>query len=299
MNNIRFESQVCKYLPTWYQDISDYKEICKAESAQMAIAEALTKRVYGNFYFSTMDGTALAEWEELFGIIADPTETIAFRRDRILNRLSMKPPYTIKFLQAQLDKLIGAGNYNLIVDAQNFTIYVESAAESQAYAIEVNYTLNNIKPAHIVYINVPFIEAGVLAGESIGKSEKIYNYRLGAWGLGLQPFASNTTMEVIKVATTPSIQGAFLEDIATFSLGDIAKARVNGSVVITDLTKEQDGNIITVEYTVNPSDTSEVSTLELLDASDVVLTRSTVYIPIVNTTILKHTIKIAEGTNGN
>lgn len=295
MNNIRFESQVCKYLPTWYQDILDYKEICKAESAQMAIAEALTKRVYGNFYFSTMDATALADWEDLFGIIVDPSETLAFRRDRILNRLSMKPPYTIKFLQAQLDKLIGAGNYNLIVDAQNFTIYVESAAESQAYAVEVNYTVNNIKPAHIVYINVPFIEASILAGESIGKSEKVYNYRLGAWGLGLQAFASNTPSEVIKVATTPSIQDAYLEDIATFSLSDIVSARVNGSVVITDLTKTQDGSTITVEYTVTPSDTSEISSLELLNADSEVLTRSTVYVPIVNTTILKHTIIIAEG----
>lgn len=298
MNNIRYEPNVCKYLPTWYKDIGDYKEICKAESAQFAIAETLTKRVYGNFYFSTMDVTAVAEWESLFGIIADPsTESLEFRRDRIMNRLSMKPPYSIKFLEAQLDKLIGAGNYNLIVDAANYTIYVESAASNQAYAVEVNYTLNNIKPAHIVYINTPFVEASILVGESIGKSERIYNYHLGSWGLGLKPFSSITDPEVIKVMATPSVQSDFLEDIATFSLGDIVEARLNGSIVISSLTKAQDGNVITVEYTVTPADTAQVNTLELLNADGDTLTTSTVYIPIVQTTILKHTIKIAEGSN--
>lgn len=297
MNNLRFENSICKYLPTWYKDIGDYKEICKIESAQFAIAETLTKRVYGNFYFATMDESAAKEWESLFGIIADPSESLAFRQDRIMNRLSMKPPYSIKFLRAQLDKLIGSGNYNLIVDAANYTIYVESAAESQAYAVEVNYTLNNIKPAHIVYINVPYIETGVLAGESIGKTEKVYHYSLGSWGLGLHPFSSITDPEVIKVMATPSVQSAFLYDIASFSLSDIVSARVNGTVVITDLTKVRTGNVITVEYTVVPADTSQVNTLELLNSNGDVLTRSTVYIPIVQTTMLKHTIKIAEGSN--
>ena len=295
MNNIRFEPYVCKYLPTWYQDIEDYKQICQAESAQFTIAETFAKKVYGNFYFATMDAGALSEWEGLFGIVADPSESLDFRRTRIMNRLSMKPPYSLKFLKAQLDKLIGAGNYDVIVDPANYTIYVDSAAENQAYAIEVNYTVNTIKPAHMVYINEPVIEAGILAGEEIESSDFRYNYRLGSWGLGLHPFGSGTSQEVIKMATTPSIQAAMLEGLASFSLSDIAKARVNGIIIISNLTKTQDGALVTIQYTVSPTDVSEINQLELLAADNTVLTKSNVYVPVAQTTVLKHKILIAEG----
>lgn len=294
MNNIRFDTSVCQYLPDWYKGIAEYQQICQAESAQMEIAKGLTERVYGNFYFSTMDGAGLSEWESLFGIVASPDETLEFRRARIINRLSMKPPFTLRFLRNQLNALIGEGNYNLIVDAGNYTLYVESSASSQAFAIEAAYTINHIKPAHIVYINTPLITESLKVNETIEKGNIQYNYRLGGWGLGLAPFASGSAMEIIKMASTRSISNDYLNDFATFGSGDISSVRINGTISITNLTKTVTGGQYVLEYSVLPAQTSEVNLIELLNSSSDVLTSTAVYIPIPNETRLKHTFLIEE-----
>lgn len=299
MNNIRFDSKVCQYLPDWYKEIIDYQQICQAESAQMSIAEGLTKRVYGNFYFSSMDAAGLSEWEDLFGIVASQDDTIEFRRARLINRISMRPPFSLEWLRKQLDQLIGEGNYNLILDANNYTLYIESSASSQAYAIEVAYLIGHVKPAHIVYLNTPLLTDRLVINETISKGSIQYNYRLGAWGLGQSPFASGSEMEVIKMATTRSITDDMLEDMSTAAKNLVSKVRLNGSVNITSLSKTVTDNILTIEYSVLPADTAAVNTIELCDSNGEALTSSAAYIPIPAETSIKHTIVIQEGVNGN
>ena len=295
MNNIRFDSQVCAYLPDWYKDVADYQQICSVETALMETAEALTKRVYGNFYFATMDANALSEWESILGIIASSTETLEFRRARVANRVSMKPPYTITFLKKKLDELLGAGQYEVYVDAANYTLIVESVATNQDRAAEVGYTISRLKPAHIVFINKPYLPYTVLVGETVSTSDLVYNYKLGSWGLGLLPFSTQTAEEVIKVATTPSITAEYLASIAESALSEVSSVLINGTLSVTDLTKTRDGNVLNVEFTLTSSDVQTVTSIQLLDADENVLTDNTVYIPISQTTIIDHRITVKEG----
>ena len=90
-----------------------------------------------------------------------------------------------------------------------------------------------------------------------------------------------------------------MEDTANFVSGDIAKARINGTVEITGLNKSVEGNILTVTYMVDQSQVETVTSVELLDAAGVVLTSSAVYIPVSGATVLKHIIPVSEGVTGN
>lgn len=298
MNNIRFDARVCQYLPDWYKDIAEYKQICGAESAQMELAEGSVMDVYGNFYFSSMNAAGLSEWESLFGIVPASDDTLEFRRARLINRLSMKPPFTITFLRRQLDQLIGAGSYNLIMDAENYTLYIESSASSQSYAIEAAYLIEHIKPAHIVYLNTPLITDSVLMNETIDKSGVSYNYRLGGWGLGLEPFASQSDPEVFKMASSRSITQDMLGSMASEAEGLIASAKINGSITISNLTKSVSDNMLTVQYSVLPEQTQAVTSVSLCDSEGVALTTASAYIPVPSETVIKHTIVIQEGVNG-
>lgn len=287
-------------LPTWYRDILDYQEICQTEEAQFeALAMAVTA-VADNFYFQTMDESAVAQWEQIFGISADPAvETLDFRRVRLLNRISTQPPFTLAFLQQKLDELIGPGRWTVTVDYPNYTLYIESSALNQSYATEVAFTINRIKPAHIVYRNNPYVTETILLSEQIDLSNLIFNYRLGAWGLGLQPFASEDPQGVIKMPTTQSIESALLAGVANFVSGDVASARVNGATVISNLSKSVAGSTLTVTYSVTPEQASEITLLELLDGAGTVLTSSQVYVPVSGNTVLKHTIPVTEGVNAS
>ena len=296
MNPIQLDPQICKYIPTWYKPIQEYQQICQTESAQLdQIANAIYA-VKENFYFQTLTESGIAEWESIFGIAPNPeTENIAFRRARVLNRISIKPPFTLGFLYQKLDELIGVGEWNVTVDYNNYTLYIESAAQNFNYTTEVMYTVNKIKPAHIVYMSVPYVQSGILISETVEATRRKYNYHLGTWELGLLPFANEDIIGGVKLPETPSVQAALLEGIANYTQTDIVSARVNGTIEIDNIDKTVTGSTVEVMYTVTSDMTKSITQVELLDSSGTVLTSSTVYIPITDTVLLKHKLPIAEG----
>lgn len=296
MNPIELDTELCKQLPPWYREVLDYQQICQTETAQF---EALAQEITGvaeNFFFQTMGLDGIEMWEQIFHIVPNPqTEDVDFRRYRVLNRITTKPPYTLGFLYQKLDELIGPGLWEVTVDYPNYTLYIESSAQNQNYAQEVAFTINRIKPAHIVYVNTPFIQSGILLSEQIERLNRVYNYKLGLWALGQLPFATDQDNEVVKLPETPSIQQTLLTGVANFVSGDVASARINGTISITSLSKSVENNILTITYTVANSQTSEITSVELLDAEGNVLTSSTVYVPVGDTIVMKHTIPVSEG----
>lgn len=300
MNPIELDTGLLALLPPWYREVLDYQELCRTETAQF---EALADEIIGvadNFFFQTMDEGAVSMWEQVFQIVPNPsTESLDFRRARVLNRITTRPPYTLGFLYQKLDELIGPGKWTVTVDYPNYTLYIESAAQNQNYATELAFTINRIKPAHIVWVNSPFVRTGLLLSETISSAQRTYNYKLGSWELGLLPFATDGPEGVIKMPETPSIRQALLTGVANFVSGDVASARVNGTISIADLTKSVEGAELTVTYTVLPSQTTEITSLELLDGEGNVLTSSTVYIPVTTNVVMKHIIPVAEGVASN
>ena len=293
----QLDTNLLEQLPDWYAQILDYQELCLAEQPSFdAVADEIIA-VADNFFFQTMDVDAVSQWERIFDIVADPTtETLEFRRVRVLNRISTKPPYTLAFLYQKLDELIGPGQWNVRVDYPNYALYIESYAASQDYAIEVAYTIGRIKPAHISYISSAFFASNVKASEVVSTVERVWNYTLGAWSLGALPFASDNILEVLKTADIPSVQQQLLNDIATFSASDIASAQVNGTTPVTIESKSTSGNILTVTLQIQPSDTDEVNSVQLLDSSGNALTSAAIYLPITTTQLVTSTITFEEGT---
>lgn len=299
MSNIVFDTDLLSLLPEWYRRILDYQQICQSEEAQLeALADAVNS-VADNFFFQTMDVGAVSQWEQIFGITPNPaTESLAFRQARLLNRMSTRPPYTLGFLHQKLDELIGRGQWTVNVDYPNYTIYIESSASNQAYTSEVAITMNTIKPAHLVYRNTPLVVSGVLLAETIERTQLIYQYRLGGWGLGVGPFAAESSQEVLKMPTRSSITGELLDDVANAVSSDIAYARLNGNTLISGLSKSVSGSIVTITYDVTPEQSSGyVRLVELLDSGQNTLTAFPVYVPVSQDTTFKHTINVAEGVS--
>lgn len=289
----QLDTDLLRYLPPWFRRILDFQEICKTESAQMEALAAAINAVADNFFFQTMDEGAVSTWEKIFGIVPNPqTETLDFRRERVLNRVSMQPPFTLGFLYQKLDQIIGKGKYEIHVDYPNYTLYILSSAENQSYATEVSYTVGRIKPAHIVFINQPFVANKLTLGETVALSALVWQYRLGSWGLGLTPFVLTEDKEVVVVPSNYSVQQELLEDTAKAIPPNVASARINGSIVISALDRTTVGNVAQVQYTVTAEQTSLVTQIELLDSDGNVLTTSPVYVPVTEPAIFTHKIQV-------
>lgn len=291
-----FDPSVCKQIPTWFQDILEYQELCQTETEQFTAFLNSMQAVTSNFFFQTMDISAVSTWEQIFKIVPNPeTETLDFRRARLINRISTKPPFTLGFLYRKLDEIIGPGQWTVDVDYPNYTLYIEASAQDKNYWSELAVTLNMIKPAHIIYTGRPLLSTPLQMSETVHLSRLIYNYRLGSWGLGVLPFASEQDQGVIVTPTQRSIQQELLNQTASFVASDVASARLNGTIPITSLSKTTNANIATITYTVLESQANPITQVELLDASGNVLETAGVYVPVTGSAVFKHTIPVTLG----
>ena len=300
MSNYQFDTNLLELLPKWYRDVLDYQEICDTEQQQFDALANFIVSVANNFFPQTMDLGSVTQWEQIFSITPNPTtETLDFRRTRILNRLSTRPPFTLSFLYQKLDELIGPGAWKVVVDYSNYTLYIQSSASNQMYADEVAYTIGKMKPAHIVYINNPYTRDGILLSEIVSVTNSFWNYALGKWVLGAQPFETDISTKVVKSAVMPSIQQQLLSGVANFVSGDIASVLINGSISISDLTKSVESNTLTITYTVTESQTQEITSYALLNSSGETLSAQQIYVPVQTSVFMTHTIPVAEGVANN
>ena len=271
-----------------------------AEDSILDTAETEKDNLENNQFVLTANEYGIEQYENMLDIIPNPAiETLQFRRDRIINRLSMTPPFTFRFLKKKLDKIIGVGKWKAYIDFSTYTLYVESSANNQVWFEEIVITMNNLKPANIVFINQPLITQGLVMSEEIAYiaySTMEYNYVLGvSWVLGAKPFLSYIDKGAIKLSNVSSLKDELFEDVATFTASDIASVLLNDSVSITTfVTKQASANVVDIEYEVLTSQVQTITNIKLKNSSGDVLSEAVVYVPLLEDVLMKHTITVKE-----
>lgn len=273
------------------------ESLISSEDSILDNAEAEKKNLENNQFVLTANEYGIEQYENMLGIIPNPaTETLQFRRDRIINRSSMTLPFTFRFLKKKLDEIIGVGKWKAYIDFSTYTLYVESSANNQMWFEEIIITMSNIKPANIVFINQPLITQGLVISEEISYSTMEYNYVLGvSWVLGAKPFRSYIDKGAIKLSNVSSLQSSLFNDVANFTASDIASVLLNDSVVISSfVTKQASANLADIEYDVLASQVQSITNIKLKNSSGEVLSEAVVYVPLLEDVLMKHTITVKE-----
>ena len=286
------------YVPSIYKGFIEMDTIVDVDDKMIDIVENELKNLIDNQWILTATEEGISQWEQMLDIVSTPSEEdLEFRRNRLINRVSSRIPFTKVSLKNKLDAIIGEGNYILTIDNNEYIIYLESSATNQIWHSEIMLTMNNMKPCNMKFVNTPFVGSGISAEETIKYSEKIFNYTLGyRFQLGMRPFVTYNDEVVVKLASTSSIKSKFLSDIAAFAAGDVASVLVNDSVSITTFeVKQAADNTATISYSVSAQQASEITNVKLLDASGNILTAATVYVPVSSAALMKHTILVKEG----
>lgn len=194
------DDRILIYLPAFYADIEDFVELASAETVELDLAAGAVDQLFADQFVVTSGLQAIKRREQMLGIQADPTtETLGFRRRRILNRYQTKPPFTIRYLQRQLDTLVGEGMTIVSVDYANRVLTVTANLDNASVFKEVLRTIETIKPANMVYLQNTSLEGKIGLEEHIAMKKMTWNYKLdGSWKLGEQPFVSYGPEESIK-----------------------------------------------------------------------------------------------------
>lgn len=285
------------YVPQIYKGFTEMEDLIAVEDNILDEAENEKKNLEDNQYVLTANEYGIEQYEDMLDIIPNPAvETLQFRRDRIVNRLSMTPPFTFRFLKKKLDEIIGVGKWKAYIDFSTYTLYVESSANNQIWFEEIIITMSNLKPANIVFINQPLITQGLVMSEEISYSTMQYNYVLGvSWVLGAKPFLSYIDKGAIKLSNVSSLQSRLFNDVADFTASDIASVLLNDSVVISSfVTKQASANLVDIEYNVSTSQVQSITNIKLKNSSGEVLSEAVVYVPLLEDVLMKHTITVKE-----
>jgi len=95
------------YVPQIYKGFTEMEDLIAVEDNILDEAENEKKNLEDNQYVLTANEYGIEQYEDMLDIIPNPAvETLQFRRDRIINRLSMTPPFTFRFLKKKLDEII-------------------------------------------------------------------------------------------------------------------------------------------------------------------------------------------------
>lgn len=194
------EKILINYLPSYYRDILDFVELTNTEDTEVMALTKTKQRVFDNAFVSTSDTQAITRRERLLGIQANAQEeTLDFRRLRILNRYQTKPPFTLNYLQQQLDFLVGQGRTRAEIDAQRFILTITTAIDDASLFKEVHHTIERIKPANVTYQQNTALQDRVVVKENVSTKAITWNYKLdGSWKVGEKPFISMGTEVVVK-----------------------------------------------------------------------------------------------------
>lgn len=297
-----YRTRIGRYFPRYYEGILETDELIKVENDIWNNLYLLLNKAKNNQFIAYADEDGIYAYEQLFQIVADPeTETLEERRFRLLNRIQTLSYYTMIYLRQKLNSLFGENNYEVEMDYLNYTLYVKSNASNSFIYKESIATINKIKPANIVFINVPFIPTTIEVGEEIYQQKWWWNYILGGkWRVGQKPFISVQDLSKLKSEEVQSLTPLMLNKLKTFTGEEIKAVLINDTYKITTFVQKIiTGGYLRIQYNVeNWEQIQLITNIKFLDENDLILSNDPVYIPIFSDTMIEHRINIREvGTN--
>lgn len=192
--------RMMQHLPNFYKEIQDFRELDQTASIELDILNEAIEQLFNNQFVLTSDENAVKRREKILGIQANPvTESLDFRKKRILNRFQTKPPFTKQYLQERLDFLVGKGRAVVEVNPKTFIFTVTTSIDDAPLFKELEYTIKTTIGANLIYQQQTAMQDSICFKEYISKREITWNYKLdGTWNLGEKPFASFGIEEEVK-----------------------------------------------------------------------------------------------------
>lgn len=150
--------RLIKYLPSVLQTVRELQVITDAQDFEFQTAVDVADQLLDNLFIKHCDLDGIKRWENVIGIIANPeTESLDFRRQRVVNIYGTQLPYTVRRLGQKLDTIIGQGLWRIIVDNAAYRLYIQSAEPNQMFMNELQKTIEQVKPANMEFVYIVWI----------------------------------------------------------------------------------------------------------------------------------------------
>lgn len=164
-------------LPDYFKTVKEFIEILKAHGYALDGLDSSIQSVYDNFFIQTADTTILSYYEHLLNVTVSPDDTITYRRERIMQLLSLVPQFDINWLKTKLNELYEVDGYVLDISPVESTLSIDITT-GIPNAIQLFYDfIWDVLPAHIAFsakqdvetdIPIHLYEAGIMSSTVTG-----------------------------------------------------------------------------------------------------------------------------------
>ncbi len=143
---------ILNHLPEIYHTVREFQQIALSENTEFLQWKQSNQQDLLDSFIKTADKNSIEIWEKEIGIQADIlNESIDFRRQRLINRYTMKPPFTIRWLEQQLKQLLGNGFLKLVRDDDLLNLTVHADLVYLPILREFDTTLESVLPMTMQY----------------------------------------------------------------------------------------------------------------------------------------------------
>lgn len=127
----------------------DFDRIYYTQGEEIKGVNNAVKKIINNTYILTADGEGVRQWEAIFEIPTNKDLTLAERRMIMINRIKIRPPYTMQRLDEILKSIWGEGNYTLRYYPDEYRLDVDIEVIDPAIYLDFLKQIRNIVPANI------------------------------------------------------------------------------------------------------------------------------------------------------
>ena len=131
--------------------MGEFEAIGDTEDVEFQLLAEANAEDLQNAFVMTGDENSISIWEKEIGIRAEAGEALDFRRRRLINRYTIKPPFTMRWLEKQLTELLGAGFLKAERDDDVEILYVYVDIDSLPMLREFDTTIEMVLPLSMQY----------------------------------------------------------------------------------------------------------------------------------------------------
>ncbi len=137
------------YIPAYLKEYKTLSEILTVQSEILNQMEADALFLLENSFVLTADEFGLQRFEKMLDIKPYTNDTYEIRRQRILNKLDTKIPYTLDVLKKKIESIVG-DNYTLTIDYKKYLLEVVTEITDMVESNFIGEVLDDYVPANVI-----------------------------------------------------------------------------------------------------------------------------------------------------
>ena len=141
-------ADLMEILPEYFRPVRELQEIMKVLGVALDEVERVILQIGANCHIQTADEATISMYEEKLGIVYIPGDTLEYRRQRILQKLSTIVPFSLGFFKVRLSELYG-DNFVLNIEPELCRMNLLITTEQYESERLLSDLLQDMVPAHL------------------------------------------------------------------------------------------------------------------------------------------------------